>query len=71
MSEIGTDELEGILSEKLEKDEEWRILEIEEVKPVNLGKLKKAIEKLSSFLRKIRDVGLRLYRTLSIRSTPK
>ena len=71
MSEIGTDELEGILSEKLEKDEEWRILEIEEVKPVNLGKLKKAIEKLSSFLRKIRDVGLRLYLTLSIRSTPK
>ncbi len=44
MSEI--DELERILSEKLEKDEEWRILEIGEVKPVNLGKLKKVIEKL-------------------------
>ena len=41
MSEI--DELERILSEKLEKDEEWRILEIGEVKPVNLGKLKKRL----------------------------
>jgi len=40
------DELEKILSEKTEKDEEWDILEIGEVKPVYTGKIKERLQKL-------------------------
>jgi len=40
------EELERILSEKVEKDEEWDFLEIEDVKLVYVGKLKANLKKL-------------------------
>lgn len=40
------DELEKILSEKVEKDEEWDFLEIGEVKPVYVSKFKECLQKL-------------------------
>jgi len=40
------EELEKILSEKVEKDEEWEILEIGEVTPVYIGDLKSNLEKI-------------------------
>jgi len=41
------DELERILNEKIEKDEEWDLLEIKSVEPIYSGELRKKVQKLS------------------------
>jgi uncharacterized protein YwgA len=42
------EELERILAEKVEKEEGWRQLEVGEVKPIYVGKLRESLKKLPS-----------------------
>ncbi len=40
------EELERLLSEKVEREEEWSIIEIEDIKPINISRIRKAVKNL-------------------------
>lgn len=40
------EELEKLLAKKVEQDEEWDLIEIEDVKPINVSKIRESVKKL-------------------------
>lgn len=40
------EELENLLAKKVERDEEWGLIEIEDVKPINISRIKESVKNL-------------------------
>ena len=40
------EELEKILAKKVERDEEWDVIEIEDVKPINISKIRESVKNI-------------------------